>query len=335
MVRRPLLAGVVSLLFCGWIVFSSVSQAQTVTLEPVGSIPGPADVVRVLGGYAYIAAGRTLTIHDVSDPTTPEIRGSYTFPEEIWGFRIQGARVYVGANFFGLGILDVSDAESPTLVSSFETGGQTKNGAAFGNRVAIIDHMEGLVLVDFDPSNPSRPLAVSSFFVDGYARDVVTAGSIAYVVDSPSGLYLFDLAKPGPPEPVGILQSPNSPHWIEVSSPEPGGTLLVCGAGAGDLQIYDVSDPSMPVHASTFVTPGRAHRVALEDGLAFVADGSAGIQVVDLADPTRPALLGSHLTPRPARGIAVAGSLVFVVMGESEREGEDREVVILRVVRSR
>ena len=82
MVCRPLPTGFVCLLFCGWIVFGSVGRAQTVTLEPVGSIPGPADVVRVLGGYAYIAAGRTLTIHDVSDPATPEIRGSYTFPED-------------------------------------------------------------------------------------------------------------------------------------------------------------------------------------------------------------------------------------------------------------
>ena len=300
------------------------------SLEPVGSIPGPVDLVRVDGDRAYVTAGSSLTIFDVSDPATPVRRGSYDFPEEIWGFRVVGDRAYVGANFFGLGILDVSDASSPSLIASFETGGQTKNGAPFGNRVAIIDHMEGMVLVDFDPSNPARPLAVDSFFVDGYARDVATAGSIAYVVDSPSGLYLFDLAKPGPPEPVGILQSPNAPHWIEVASQESSGVTLVCGAGAGNLQIYDVSDPSMPVHASTFETPGRAHRVALADGLAFVADGTAGIQIVDLSQPARPTLVGSYATPRPARGIAVAESLLFVIVGESEREGDDRDILVAR-----
>ena len=85
----------------------------------------------------------------------------------------------------------------------------------------------------------------------------------------------------------------------------------------------------MPVHASTFATPGRAHRVALDNELAFVADGSAGIQIVDLSEPSRPFLVGMYATPRPARDVAVTESLVFVVMGDSEREGEDREVAIL------
>lgn len=331
-VRRLRPAGVVLLVCWGWIVAGAVvGWAQTVSLEAIGSIPGPAELVRAQGGHAYVAAGRTLTIYDVSSPATPRRRGSYTLAEEIWGFRVSGTRAYVGANFFGLAILDVSDARAPSLVGSYETGGQTKIGAVFGTKIAIIDHMEGLVLVD--ASNEASPVALGSFFVDGYARDVVTSGSLAYVVDSPSGLYVFDLSKPGPPEPMGVLQSPSAPRSIEVSSTDSGGgSILVCGAGGGDLQVYDVSDPSMPVHASTFVTPGRAHRVALERDLAFVADGSAGIQIVDLSEPSRPFLVGTYATSRPARDVAVTDSLVFVVMGDSEREGDDREVAILRRV---
>ena len=95
---------------CAWVV-----SAQT-RFERVGSIPGPADVVRAQGAYTYVAAGKTLTIVDVSNPASPKRVGSYTFPQEIWGFRLAGSRAYVGANFFGLGILDVSDPKAPTLV---------------------------------------------------------------------------------------------------------------------------------------------------------------------------------------------------------------------------
>ena len=59
--------------------------------------------------------------------------------------------------------------------------------------------------------------------------------------------------------------------------------MLLVGAGRGDLQIYDVSDPAAPKKASSFRTPGRAHRVALDGPLAYVADGAAGIHVVDLS----------------------------------------------------
>ena len=56
---------------------------------------------------------------------------------------------------------------------------------------------------------------------------------------------------------------------------------------------------------------------------------STSAQIVDLSEPSRPFLVGMYATPRPARDVAVTESLVFVVMGDSEREGEDREVAIL------
>lgn len=302
------------------------ATAQTVTLEAVGSIDGPANLVRAHEGHAYVAAGRTLTIYSLANPAAARREGAYTFPEEIWGFRVDGRRVYVGANFFGLGILDVSEVAEPKLIGSFKTPSQTKIGAAFGSRLAIIDHMEGVVLVD--TSDVSAPIAAGSFFLDGYARDVVVSGSLAYAVDSPSGLYVFDLSLSGPLEPIGVLHVPNAPHSIEVTATASGPTL-VCGAGGGDLQIYDVTNPKAPTRASTFATPGRAYRVSLLGSLAFVADGAEGIQVVDLKRPAEPELVGSYRTRAPARDVSVDGDLVFIVVGERGAES-DREVQILR-----
>ena len=281
---RPAVPLRIAVLLCwAWIgICGAISvDARSVRFEPVGSIPGLADRISVEGGYAYVSAGRTLTIYEISDPTAPARKGSFTFAEEIWGFRVTGSRAYVGANFFGLGILDISDAAAPVLVAAYKTLGQTKVGAVAGSKVVIIDHMEGVVLIDV--SNEAVPVASGSFFVDGYARDVVTSGSLAYVVDSPSGLYLFDLSKPGPPVPVGVLHAANAPHFIEVTTGAAGrGPTLVCGAGGGDLQVYDVSDPTAPVRASTLATPGRAQRVALQGLLAYVAE-------VESAQTSRPA----------------------------------------------
>ena len=303
------------------------AAAQGVTLEPVGEIPGPVELVRVQGDHAYVSGGHTFTIYDVSDPSNPVARGSHTFPQEIWGFRLTDDRAYVGANFFGLGILDISDPDAPALLGQHKTLGQTKIGDIASGKVGIIDHMEGFVLIDV--SNETSPAGIGSFFLDGYARDVVTAGTIAYATDSPSGLYVFDLSRPGMPEPVGIVHAPAAPRDIEVSVGTDSRPTLIVGAGGGDLQVYDVSDPAAPRKLSSFETPGRATRVSLDGDHAFVADTEAGVQVVDLSDPANPTLAGSYETRRPARDVSAAGSLVMVVVGDSEREGHDRRVLIL------
>ncbi len=312
----------------GLLAAAGVAGAQTVTLAPVGEIPGPAELVRIQGEYAYVSGGHTFTIHDISDPANPAARGSYTFPQEIWGFRLTEDRAYVGANFFGLGILDISDPDAPTLLGQHRTLGQTKIGDVASGKVGIIDHMEGFVLVDV--SDETAPAGIGSFFLDGYARDVVTAGTIAYATDSPSGLYVFDLSREGMPEPVGVVHAPAAPRDIEVSAGGGSRATLIVGAGAGDLQVYDVSDPAAPRKLSSFGTPGRAARVSLDGDLAYVADSDAGIQVVDLSDPANPVAAGSYRTPRPARDVSAAGPLVLAVVGDSEREGHDRWVMVLR-----
>ncbi len=306
------------------------ASTQGVRLEQVGSIPIPAapragylaSMVTARDGYAYVSLAKAFMIYEVSNPAAPRRLGSYEFPEEIWRFRITGSRAYVGANFSGLGILDISDPTAPRLVGTHDTLGQASIAAAFESKVMIIDHMEGLVMVDV--SDEAEPVLVGSYYIDGYARDVVTLGSLAFATESPSGLYVFDLSKPGPPEPVSILHAAGAPRAIEVSSA--GGSTLLCGAGGGNLQVYDVSDPLAPVRAATFETPGRAEHVALDGAVAYVADGEAGIQIVDLSAPTEPRLLGSHELAKRAHYVSVAGSHVFVVAGDQK----DAEVVILR-----
>ena len=309
-------------------------SAQTVTFAPVGSIAGPADLVRVQGQYAYIAAGKTLTLVDISNPAAPTRKGAYTFPEKIWGFRVAGSAVYVAADFFGLGILDVSDAAAPTLRGSMKTPGQAKNVAVFGTKAVVADHMSGVDYVDV--SNPAKPASLGSFFLDGYARDVVAAGSLAYAVDAPAGLYVFDLSKPGPLDAVSTQQSAAAPGSIVVSDvPAAQGSRVAVLVGAGSLQVYDVSNPAAPpVKAATYRTPGgRPLRVALKGTQAYVAAGPEGLQVVDLSTPSMPRLVGTYKTPNPARDVAVADSLVFVVSGplpQGNLSSGGGEVLILR-----
>jgi hypothetical protein len=311
---------VVVLLWVGWLSAAGARSlaAQSMTFAQVGTIPGPAELVKAQGGYSYLAADKTLAIFDVSDPAAPTRLGAYTFPQKIWGFRLSDSLVYVAADAFGLGILDVSNPRAPTLRGSLKTPGQAKNVAVAGVTALVADMVTGVAIIDV--SNPAKPIHVDSVFLEGYATDVVTSGSLAYAADRPTGFYVLDLAKPRPLEPVGTLQSAagNGSAQLEVMQVSAQGPTLAVLVKNGLLQLFDVSNPAAPVAIPRYRTPGGAQRVSLKGALAYVADGREGLQVVDLSTPGKPNIIGTYKTALPARDVAVSDSLVFVVVGNGE-----------------
>jgi hypothetical protein len=300
--------------------------APTVAFERVGAIPGPVEMVRVQGRFAYLSADRQFTIFDISDPAAPQRVGGYTFPEEIWSFRLAGSTAYVANNFAGLSLLDVSNPAAPVLRGSFKGPGQIKSAAVSGTKVVLADHSSGLDLVDV--STPVKPASLGSFFLEGYARDVVTSGSLVYAVDSPAGFYILDLSRPDALEkPVSSAQSTKATGMrvrIDVSPPAARRKLALV-TGGGFLHVFDVTDPAAPVAAALHKMSGPMG-VALEGARAYVADGREGLQIVDLTTPATPTVVGTYATAGLARDVVVAEGLAFVVTGM--REGG--EVVILR-----
>ena len=306
------------------------ARAQTPAFDEIALLPGPADLIEASEGRAYVASERTLTVYDLSDLTAPRRRGSYTFPEKIWGFVVRDELVYVAADFFGLGIVDVSDPDTPRLLGSVKTPGQVKDVDVSGDRAVLADHMSGVDLVDI--SNLRAPLALGSVYLDGYSRDVATAGPLAYAVDDPSGFYVLDLADTDSWETATALQSADGPRMVEVTDTATGGLAVLLGHGA--LQVSALSDPAEPVHRATYATPGGALRVALDGPLAYVADGLEGMLVVDLTAPGAPRIGGGHQPAAPVRDVAVSGDLVLLAVGPLptgiRRSVGGGEVLVLR-----
>ena len=313
-----------------WLAAGGGAAGQDVEFNQVAVLPGPADLVELNGRRAYVAAGNTLTIFDLSDVTAPRRHGSYTFPEKIWGFVVIDSLVYVAADFFGLGILDVSDPDAPALLGAVKTPGQVKDVDVSGTTAVLADHMSGVDLVDV--SDVRAPASLGSVYLDGYSRDVAVLGPLAYAVDDPSGFYVLDLAQTDSWEPMSALQSADGPRIVQVSAdaPRPLAVLL----GHGTLQVYDLSTPTEPVHRSTYATPGGALRVALDGARAYVADGAHGLLVVDLDDPAAPRVVGSYKPAEAVRDVAVSGDLTLVAVGTLptgiRRSIGDGEVLVLR-----
>lgn len=316
--------------------FSVCVSAQTASFTLVGSIPVPGDMIRIDGGHAYVAAGNTLTILDISNPGTPKRSGAFDFPDRIWGFSVAGSRAYAACDLYGIGILDVSNPARPTLSGSYKTKGQAHAVEVFGKTALISDHMLGVAYVDI--SNEAKPALLGSAFLEGYSRYLAVFDSLVYAVDSPEGFYILDPTKPSS-DPLGAVQTAESGYGriisIAVSDPsDTKGPKIAAVSGGRALQVYDVSNPAAPVLLTTYATPGRGPRMAMKGRLAYVADNAEGVQVVDLSTPSKPRIVAAYKTAKPAIDVAVADSLLFVVVGrswnETRRRFEGDEVLILR-----
>lgn len=82
----------------------------------------------------------------------------------------------------------------------------------------------------------------------------------------------------------------------------------------GGLQIFNIADPSNPVHVGEFDfnQAGIAQSIDVVGNLAYLAVGQAGLQIVDVSDPTSPTFVGSIVTPARARGVQVVGDYAYV-----------------------
>jgi hypothetical protein len=76
--------------------------------------------------------------------------------------------------------------------------------------------------------------------------------------------------------------------------------------------VVNIANPSSPVEAGFYDTPGSAIAVAVSGNHAYVADVDNGLRVVNIANPASPAEVGFYNTPGNASGVAVAGTLAYV-----------------------
>ncbi len=305
-------------LLCGWtsLAGSTSLAAQTIKLDVVGNIPGPADFVRVSGTYAYVSAGDTLRVVDISEPSAPKPRGIVQLPAGAAAIAVSGSAVYATMGLRGLAVVDVSNADAPAVVGFYKTAGEALRIAVAGTRVVLTDRMAGADVIDI--SDRAKPASVGAYYTEGYTRDVAIVGSLAYVVDSTNDFAIVDLSRAGEPRALSTLPSSLTSTLVAVSSSAmaPKTAYVV---GGGSLQVYDVSNPVAPRKLVVTKIHERTTALAVDGGFGYAAVGTEGLQVLDLSDPGNPVQAGSYKPAGNARDVAVSGDLILVAVNSAAR----------------
>jgi len=142
----------------------------------------------------------------------------------------------------------------------------------------------------------------------GAADAVAVVGNLAYVGEG-SALVILDVRGAQTPTMMGKTASLAG----RVTDVAVAGNFAFVSAGYGGLHIINVADPTAPVEAAFYNTPGYAYAVKLAGSCAYVLE-SGGLHIINIVDPAAPVEAGFYEISRPF-DIAVAGEYAYVADG--------------------
>jgi hypothetical protein len=171
---------------CVWVVDieTLVSAAYLVPLTASGT-PGTGGRACSSAGYIYFSdsSSGTVWVLDVTNAQNPKYLGSVQAAGPILDMFVCGAQLYLAMGNFGAAIYDVTVPATPTLVSTFGSGGV--------NYTSVWGNIEWVFLTDptaggfaiYDISTPASPAIL--FTTEGYPNvsDIVVEGTFVYVTD--------------------------------------------------------------------------------------------------------------------------------------------------------
>lgn len=292
-----------------------------VNLVEQGRLGGSADDVAIGGRRAYLV-GEELVIVDIARPEEPERLGGLRLPLRGEAVALSGGRALVANGRMGLRIVDVADAEEAREIGhQRHPEGYAWDVAVSGTHALVAYGDLGTAVLDItDPAEPD--LLIDARVEGGEASALALAGDLVLAGQWRAGLSVDRLVLGADPalDPLARVPSPLPVTDLAVAEgrayalergwepyPPPGDEGL-----RGALSIHDIADPGMPRLLGRRAEGLRSpYRIALADGLAFVAAGADGLQVFEVSEPGAIALIGSFASP-DARGVAVSGEQVFL-----------------------
>ncbi len=194
-------------------------------------------------------------------------------------------RVWVTHRDIGLDTFDLSDPDHLARRSRVDAEG-FEGLARKGDRLYVASTRGQLAV--FDLTDPDAPAALAPLEGLGRAWDVSIRGDVAYVADADLGVVAVDLATSGAPTLASSVASAGQP--MRLLAADDG--FLYVAAGAGGLEIYDLTDPLAPTLASRTDVGGGARDVAVADGLVGVTTQEA-VVLLDVG------VNGTPAAPRP------------------------------------
>jgi hypothetical protein len=244
-------------------------------------------------------------------PFHMSLLGEELLPTPPLDIVLSGSYAYVALEIDGIGVIDITDPTSLSLVTLLPLSDPVQSLAITGD-IMYAGTLAGANAVVLDISDPIAPSPVGYFSGPAIYHDMVVAGNVLYTaaeeagVSIFAGLILWDISNPA--NPSMLMQAASSDCFgVAVD-----GNYAFGAFGVSGLASFDVSDPASPLPISQYGTDVSGD-VVVDGTHAFVAADVSGFWIVDISDPGNMTLTGSATYGTGSvRDIAVSGDHAYV-----------------------
>jgi hypothetical protein len=285
------------------------------------------DVVNKIVYLSTVASASSkpdFLIVDATDGSNLDVAASLNTGEGLNAVDVAGTYAYAAHDDDAnqLQVIDVSDINSPWLVTSFTLSGndEVARSIRYGSSRVYIgtdEDDDGPEFYVVDVTTPGTPSFLGSFEVGGQVNEIRIDGSYAYVAvqAASSDLRILDVSDPAVISLAGSYDAPGS--LDDLSLHLGGGDRLYLGRGSGnsgDVRVLDVSNAPTVVELGSWGISGQVNGVVVRDSLAFVAsdDSNEEFQVWDISDLADITLWSTFNFPQRATDIDYEDNLVYV-----------------------
>ena len=282
------------------------SFALTVVIPPITSLTEVAEfgtndngIVICRGNYVYTvgveATSNSFNIVDMSDPTTPVIKGSYNIGNG-WGLALNGNYAYIQTDGNGtstsifasgtVGVMNITDPTTPVPVMQNPSGYSSADQVYYHNGY-VYSASQGIIGI-YGVNDPATLVAVTNISTTN-VEWLALSGNYMYGVDNGT-LKIWDISNPAAPVQTGSISNADLYYdGIAVN----GNYVFAMGStgSAGEILVYNVSDKTNPVLVTNLILKSGTSTYLHESrilGNYLLISGDNDFYVVNIADPTMP-----------------------------------------------
>lgn len=231
---------------------------------------------------------------------------------------VDGSYAYLATDDMhkALNIVNVSNPQSPTIVSYLDLGGKGAAVRKDGNYVyaAVDSDSAGLSIVDV--TNPNTPSKIKSINLGEEANHMDIKDNYLYVaIDrETNSLRSYNVTSKTSPVLVKTMNFGDSLHVIKIQ-----GNYAYLGSSEDDegLIILDISNQNNIQQISSLNVGEEVHAIAITGNLAFLGveeDDEKSLKVVNIADPVHPSLVTEVDVHGIIQDLTISGDYLYAAI---------------------
>jgi len=287
-----------------------ISDVQSPEMAGFIVISGWTPRIAKKGKYLFYSKHDHLYTLDVSDPENPEIKYDLDVENDFETIKVSGNLLYGGKGYYGYGIIDITDPESPAIIIEGDHPDNYLNDMTIRDQTAYFVSFDSLYVFDISDLSDIKKLH-SEFFDSGIFVEIIN-GDTLILMSSYSNAKILDISNKLDP----VLLATNSfsgggriNQWrLENKS-------MAGISEHGSMINFSFSDIENTAFTAEKVAIGYTFKSYLFDDMLLLNNYTEGGNMISIEDPENPVFIAKVLIDNISSVAQMNGNYLYSKQG--------------------